>query len=186
MGLPLIVSLVVVEPFFMKQAGLVGARDATNVLRSTELAASVITSIGEEHLAALGGSLESIAMAKSGIIKHGRPVGYFSPPLLLWHNVWSLWLQVTLCFLTVLLSLRLSFLADLMEHLILCSFQSWHILLLSYILSEVPQIRTWFQMTHSLFCQWQCHAPLPKILGNRVATRVGDVYTRGKYPTYTR
>jgi len=31
-----------------------------------------------------------------------------------------------------------------------------------------------------------CHAPLPKIRGNGVATRVGDVYTRGKYPTYTR
>lgn len=56
------------------EAGLGGARDATNVLRSKELAASVITSIGEEHLAALGGSLESIAMAKSGIIKHGCPV----------------------------------------------------------------------------------------------------------------
>ncbi|URE42165.1 Mur ligase middle domain [Musa troglodytarum] len=56
------------------EAGLGGARDATNVICSTELAASVITSIGEEHLAALGGSLESIAMAKSGIIKHGCPV----------------------------------------------------------------------------------------------------------------
>jgi len=31
-----------------------------------------------------------------------------------------------------------------------------------------------------------CHAPLPKIRGNGVATRVGDVYTRGQYPTYTR
>ncbi|KAL0925195.1 hypothetical protein M5K25_003510 [Dendrobium thyrsiflorum] len=56
------------------EAGLGGARDATNVLCSTGLAASVITSIGEEHLSALGGSLESIAMAKSGIIKPGRPV----------------------------------------------------------------------------------------------------------------
>jgi UDP-N-acetylmuramyl pentapeptide synthase len=46
-----------------------GARDATNIISSSELAASVITTIGEEHLAALGGSLESIAMAKSGIIK---------------------------------------------------------------------------------------------------------------------
>lgn len=56
------------------EAGLGGTRDATNVLCSSRLAASVITSIGEEHLLALGGSLESIAMAKSGIIKHGRPV----------------------------------------------------------------------------------------------------------------
>ena len=31
-----------------------------------------------------------------------------------------------------------------------------------------------------------CHAPLPKIRENGVATRVGDVYTRGKNPTYTR
>ncbi|TVU26961.1 hypothetical protein EJB05_29538 [Eragrostis curvula] len=56
------------------EAGLGGARDATNVIRSTELAASIITTVGREHLAALGGSLQSIAVAKSGIIKQGRPV----------------------------------------------------------------------------------------------------------------
>ncbi|XP_031381336.1 dihydrofolate synthetase [Punica granatum] len=56
------------------EAGLGGARDATNVICSAELLASVITTIGEEHLEALGGSLESIAVAKSGIIKHSRPV----------------------------------------------------------------------------------------------------------------
>ncbi|XP_006664219.3 dihydrofolate synthetase [Oryza brachyantha] len=56
------------------EAGLGGARDATNVIQSTELAASVITTIGKEHLAALGGSLQSIAVAKSGIIKQERPV----------------------------------------------------------------------------------------------------------------
>ncbi|KAL6643728.1 hypothetical protein ACP70R_018494 [Stipagrostis hirtigluma subsp. patula] len=56
------------------EAGLGGARDATNVIRSTELAASVITTVGREHLAALGGSLQSIAIAKSGIIKQERPV----------------------------------------------------------------------------------------------------------------
>ncbi|CAI0454241.1 unnamed protein product [Linum tenue] len=55
------------------EAGLGGARDATNILSSSELAASVITTICEEHLDALGGSLESIAMAKAGIIKHGVP-----------------------------------------------------------------------------------------------------------------
>lgn len=60
------------------QAGLGGARDATNVISSSELAAAVITTIGKEHLAALGGSLESIALAKSGIIKHGCPVWLFS------------------------------------------------------------------------------------------------------------
>ncbi|XP_004308011.1 PREDICTED: probable dihydrofolate synthetase [Fragaria vesca subsp. vesca] len=56
------------------EAGLGGARDATNVIPSSALATSIITTIGEEHLAALGGSLESIAMAKSGIMKHGCPV----------------------------------------------------------------------------------------------------------------
>ncbi|KAM4076177.1 hypothetical protein ACJW30_12G043400 [Castanea mollissima] len=56
------------------EAGLGGARDATNIISSSGLAASVITTIGEEHLAALGGSLESIAMAKSGINKHGCPL----------------------------------------------------------------------------------------------------------------
>ncbi|KAM4076175.1 hypothetical protein ACJW30_12G043200 [Castanea mollissima] len=62
------VDIVVIE------AGLGGARDATNIISSSGLAASVITTIGEEHLAALGGSLESIALAKSGIIKHGCPL----------------------------------------------------------------------------------------------------------------
>ncbi|CAI9092372.1 OLC1v1027592C2 [Oldenlandia corymbosa var. corymbosa] len=56
------------------EAGLGGARDATNIIPSSALAASIITTIGEEHLAALGDSLESIAVAKSGIIKDGRPV----------------------------------------------------------------------------------------------------------------
>lgn len=58
------------------EAGLGGSRDATNVLSSSNVAASVITTVGSEHLAALGGSLESIAEAKSGIIKEGRPVKY--------------------------------------------------------------------------------------------------------------
>lgn len=56
------------------EAGLGGARDATNVISSSDLAVSIITTVGAEHLDALGGSLESIAIAKSGIIKHGRPV----------------------------------------------------------------------------------------------------------------
>ncbi|KAI4307147.1 hypothetical protein L6164_030364 [Bauhinia variegata] len=56
------------------EAGLGGARDATNIISSSGLAASVITTVGKEHLAALGGSLETIAMAKSGIIKQGRPL----------------------------------------------------------------------------------------------------------------
>ncbi|XP_019452378.1 PREDICTED: dihydrofolate synthetase isoform X1 [Lupinus angustifolius] len=56
------------------EAGLGGSRDATNIISSSGLAASVITTVGEEHLAALGGSLETIAMAKAGIIKQSRPL----------------------------------------------------------------------------------------------------------------
>ncbi|CAM6103318.1 unnamed protein product [Calypogeia fissa] len=56
------------------EAGLGGARDATNVVQASGLLAAVIVGIGEEHLEALGGSLESIALAKAGIIKHNRPV----------------------------------------------------------------------------------------------------------------
>ncbi|KAI8032582.1 Dihydrofolate synthetase [Camellia lanceoleosa] len=53
--------------------GLGGAQDAKNIISSSGLADSVITTVGAEHLAALGGSLESIAIEKSGIIKHGHP-----------------------------------------------------------------------------------------------------------------
>ncbi|CAH9069929.1 unnamed protein product [Cuscuta europaea] len=56
------------------EAGLGGARDATNVISASNLAASIITTIGEEHLDALGGSLESIALSKSGIVKGGHPL----------------------------------------------------------------------------------------------------------------
>ncbi|XP_075495306.1 dihydrofolate synthetase isoform X2 [Primulina tabacum] len=68
--------------FAVIEVGLGGARDATNVITSSDLAVAIITNIGEEHLAALGGSLESIAVAKSGVIKYGRPLvlgGTFLP-----------------------------------------------------------------------------------------------------------
>ncbi|XP_050225986.1 dihydrofolate synthetase [Mercurialis annua] len=81
------------------EAGLGGARDATNILCSSGLVASVITTIGEEHLMALGGSLESIAMAKAGIIKHGRPLvlgGPFLPHIecILRHKASSMYAPV--------------------------------------------------------------------------------------------
>ncbi|KAM3309186.1 dihydrofolate synthetase-like [Capsicum chacoense] len=66
------------------EVGLGGARDATNVIVGPDLAISIITTVGEEHLDALGGSLESIAVAKSGIIKNGRPLvlgGPFIPSI---------------------------------------------------------------------------------------------------------
>ncbi|KAL6503892.1 hypothetical protein OROGR_025815 [Orobanche gracilis] len=60
--------------FAVVEAGLGGARDATNVLSNSDLAVSIITNIGAEHLAALGGSLGTVAVAKSGIIKERRPL----------------------------------------------------------------------------------------------------------------
>eukprot|EP00898_Chlorokybus_atmophyticus_P001982 jgi/Chlat1/2785/Chrsp187S02957 len=55
------------------EAGLGGVRDATNVSSTRSLAAAVLTSIGLEHAAALGGSLESITRAKAGIMREDRP-----------------------------------------------------------------------------------------------------------------
>lgn len=56
------------------EVGLGGARDATNVLHVEKLLAAVITSIGNDHAAALGGTMESIAEAKAGIMKQSKPV----------------------------------------------------------------------------------------------------------------
>lgn len=56
------------------ETGVGGTSDATNVLSSPSLAVSVITAIGNDHAAALGGSLESIAAAKLGIVKPDVPL----------------------------------------------------------------------------------------------------------------
>ena len=53
------------------EVGLGGRLDATNVV---DPVVSVITSIGLDHVAELGGTLEQIAGEKAGIIKRGRPV----------------------------------------------------------------------------------------------------------------
>lgn len=53
------------------ETGMGGRLDATNVVIP---AVSVITSIGFDHMAYLGGSLEKIAGEKAGIIKSGRPI----------------------------------------------------------------------------------------------------------------
>jgi dihydrofolate synthase/folylpolyglutamate synthase len=53
------------------EVGLGGRLDATNVI---EPLASVITTIGLDHIQYLGDSIESIAAEKGGIIKPGRPV----------------------------------------------------------------------------------------------------------------
>ena len=53
------------------EVGLGGRLDATNIV---EPAVSVITSIGLDHVAELGGTIAQIAREKAGIIKPGRPV----------------------------------------------------------------------------------------------------------------
>lgn len=56
------------------EVGLGGSRDATNVLSPENLEAAVVTHVGEEHLDALGGSIEGIVEAKAGIAHAERPV----------------------------------------------------------------------------------------------------------------
>lgn len=54
------------------ECGLGGKTDATNVIKTTELA--VITSISMDHMEYLGNTLGEIAAQKAGIIKPGVPV----------------------------------------------------------------------------------------------------------------
>jgi len=56
------------------ETGLGGARDATNILPKETVAAAVISAVGHDHAGALGGSIETIAAAKAGIMKQNRPV----------------------------------------------------------------------------------------------------------------
>lgn len=56
------------------ECGLGGSRDATNVFTSEQLKLSIVTTIGLEHKEALGGGIDTIALAKAGILKHGTPV----------------------------------------------------------------------------------------------------------------
>ncbi len=56
------------------EVGLGGVQDATNVLPPASLATAVICAVGHDHAAALGGTIESIAAAKAGIMQAGRPV----------------------------------------------------------------------------------------------------------------
>lgn len=53
------------------ECGMGGREDATNIISTT--AVSVLTSIGMDHMKFLGDSIEEIAWAKGGIIKHGVP-----------------------------------------------------------------------------------------------------------------
>jgi dihydrofolate synthase / folylpolyglutamate synthase len=54
------------------EAGVGGEKDATNAL--SRVALTVITHVGEDHLEALGGTLEAVAREKAGAIREGVPV----------------------------------------------------------------------------------------------------------------
>lgn len=54
------------------EAGVGGALDATNAL--ARVAVTVLTNVGEDHLEALGGSLEAVAQDKAGAFRPGVPV----------------------------------------------------------------------------------------------------------------
>lgn len=54
------------------ETGMGGRLDATNVVAAP--LASVITSVGMDHMAFLGDTIPTIAFEKAGIIKQGRPV----------------------------------------------------------------------------------------------------------------
>ncbi len=57
------------------ETGLGGRLDATNAIEHP--VCSVITSIGWDHMAILGNSLEEIAAEKAGILKKGTPANFF-------------------------------------------------------------------------------------------------------------
>jgi len=56
------------------EAGMGGARDATNVTPNNRYLLGIVTAVGMEHLEALGGSLESIVKSKVGIARPGKPL----------------------------------------------------------------------------------------------------------------
>lgn len=60
------------------ETGLGGRFDATNIIDAPECA--VITRIGLDHTAVLGGTVEEIAAEKAGIIKRNRPCVLYSQP----------------------------------------------------------------------------------------------------------
>jgi dihydrofolate synthase/folylpolyglutamate synthase len=54
------------------EAGVGGEKDATNALAHVTL--TVLTNVGEDHLEALGGSLQAVAQDKAGAFRPGVPV----------------------------------------------------------------------------------------------------------------
>ena len=54
------------------EAGVGGEKDATNAL--ARVALTVLTNVGEDHLEALGGTLEAVAREKAGAFRPGVPV----------------------------------------------------------------------------------------------------------------
>ena len=54
------------------EAGVGGEKDATNAL--SRVALTVLTNVGEDHLEAMGGTLEAVAREKAGAFRPGVPV----------------------------------------------------------------------------------------------------------------
>lgn len=54
------------------ECGIGGEYDATNVLPAEAVSAAVVTQLGIDHVAMLGGTVEEIAWHKAGIFKHGK------------------------------------------------------------------------------------------------------------------
>jgi folylpolyglutamate synthase/dihydropteroate synthase len=63
------------------ECGVGGETDATNVFSEDALAVGVLTPVGQDHLAALGGSVAAAARAKAGILKSGRPAVVAAQPV---------------------------------------------------------------------------------------------------------
>lgn len=59
--------------YVVLEVGLGGEFDATNVIKSNEIA--IITRLGLDHMQYLGNTIEEVAKAKSGIIKSGSATG---------------------------------------------------------------------------------------------------------------
>ncbi|KAF8822197.1 bifunctional protein FolC subfamily protein [Cardiosporidium cionae] len=68
------------------ETGLGGRLDCTNIIESPN--ATVITSIGYDHMDILGNTLESIAMEKAGIMKPNCPV-VIGPSVSTYSGVWQ-------------------------------------------------------------------------------------------------
>lgn len=59
--------------YVVLECGLGGMLDATNIVTADNVIASIITSIGYDHMDVLGNTLEEIGAEKAGVIKKDVP-----------------------------------------------------------------------------------------------------------------